>query len=85
MARTIWSLRRAQTRFNRVTAAARRAPQTVTVHGKPRVVVVDASEFARLQRLATAAIPSFAELLLAIPKGDGEFERIEFTPRDVDF
>jgi antitoxin Phd len=65
-------------------SAARLAPQTVTIHGKPIVVVVEAREFARLKRQATAT-PSFVDLLLAMPKDDGEFERIEVSPRDVEF
>jgi antitoxin Phd len=80
-----WSLQDAKNRFSAVVEAAKRAPQTVTKHGKPAVVVVDASEFARLRRLEMLHAPSFTEHLLAIPKGDWELERLEFEPRDVDF
>ena len=80
-----WSLQDAKNRFSAVVEAAKRAPQTVTKHGKPAVVVVDASEFARLRELDRQQPRSFVEHLLAIPKGDWELERLEFEPRDVDF
>ena len=65
--------------------AARRKPQTVTKHGKPAVVIVAADEYERLHKLEQLKAPSFAELLLAMPRGDVEFERIKAMPRDVDF
>jgi antitoxin Phd len=80
-----WSLQDAKNRFSAVVEAAKRAPQTVTKHGKPAVVVVDAAEFARLRGLDQQQPRSFAEHLLAIPKGDWELERLEFEPRDIDF
>jgi prevent-host-death family protein len=80
-----WSLQDAKNRFSAVVAAAKREPQTVTKHGKPAVVVVDAAEFARLRGLDRVQAPSLPELLLAIPKDDGEFERIDVVLRDVEF
>jgi antitoxin Phd len=80
-----WSLQDAKNRFSAVVTAAKREPQTVTKHGKAAVVVVDAAEFARLRGLDRLHAPSFPELLLAIPKGDWEIERLDFEPRDVDF
>lgn len=80
-----WSLQDAKNRFSAVVEAARRAPQTVTKHGKPAVVVLDAAEFARLRGLDRAQAPSLPELLLAIPKDDVEFDRIDVVPRDVEF
>jgi prevent-host-death family protein len=68
-----------------VVEAARSQPQTVTKYGKPAVVVVDAAEFARLRQLEKQQPRSFVEHLLSMPKDDGEFERLEFEPRDVDF
>jgi antitoxin Phd len=85
VAETSWSLQDAKNRFSAVVAAAKREPQTVTKHGKPAVVVVDAAEFARLRRLELLHAPSFTEHLLSMPKGDWEIERLEFEPRDVDF
>jgi PHD/YefM family antitoxin component YafN of YafNO toxin-antitoxin module len=57
----------------------------VTKHGKPAVVVVVADEYDRLRRLQQLKAPSFAEMLLAMPQGDIEFERLKATPRDVEF
>ena len=80
-----WSIQDAKNRFSEVVEAARRAPQTVTKHGKPAAVVVSADEFARLSKLEKLKMPSFKEHLLSIPKGDVEFERFEVEPRDVEF
>jgi antitoxin Phd len=66
-----WSVQDAKNRFSAVVEAARRRPQTVTKHGKPAVVVVDAREYERLRRLERAKAPSFAEALLAMPQGGG--------------
>jgi hypothetical protein len=60
----------------------RRAPQTVTKHGKPAVVVVDVLEYERLRHLERAKAPSFAEFLLTMPQDDGEFEREDIRLRD---
>ncbi len=79
-----WSVQDAKSRFSAVVAAARRGPQTVTKHGKPAVVVVDAREYERLRRLARGKAPSFAEALLAMPQDDGAFPRAKARPRDVD-
>ena len=70
-----WSVQDAKNRFSEVVEAARRAPQTVTKHGKPAVVVVGVAEYDRLQGLERAPALSFAELLLAMPQDDGEFPR----------
>lgn len=85
MAHATWSAQDAKNRFSAVMEAAHREPQIVTKHGKPSVVVIDADEFARLRGLDRAQAPSLPELLLAIPKDDEEFERIDVVPRDVDF
>ena len=67
MTRRSWSVQDAKNRFSEVVTAARRQPQTVTKHGKPAVVVVDAMEYERLRKLQHLKAPSFAELLLAMP------------------
>lgn len=85
MAQPTWSIQDAKNRFSEVVEAARRKPQTVTKHGKPAVVVVAAEEYERLHKLQQLKAPSFADLLLAMPQGDVEFERMKATPRDVDF
>jgi prevent-host-death family protein len=80
-----WSIQDAKNRFSEVVKAARRRPQTVTKHGKPAVVVVAADEYDRLRKLQHLKAPTFAEMLLAMPQCDAEFERLKVTPRDVEF
>jgi antitoxin Phd len=78
-----WSVQDAKNRFSEVVEAARRAPQTVTKHGKPAVVVVGVAEYDRLRRLERARAPSFADLLLAMPQDDGELPRDKVRMRDL--
>jgi prevent-host-death family protein len=80
-----WSLQDAKNRFSEVVEAARRKPQTVTKHGKPAVVIVDVDEYERLRRLQHLKAPTFAELLLAMPTGGEDFERLEGRMRDPGF
>lgn len=80
-----WSIQDAKDRFSAVVDAARRAPQTVTKHGKPAVVVVSAEEYERLRQLERLKAPTFADHLLAMPKDDGEFERLRARPRQTEF
>jgi prevent-host-death family protein len=82
MVRRNWSVQDAKNRFSEVVEAARRAPQTVTKHGKPAVVVMDVMEYERLQRLERAQAPSFAEVLLAMPQDGGEFPCGKVKMRD---
>jgi antitoxin Phd len=85
MRRQIWSVQDAKNRFSEVVEAARRKPQTVTKHGKPTVVIVAADEYERLRKLEHLKAPTFAELLLAMPTGGDEFERLEGRMRDPGF
>jgi prevent-host-death family protein len=85
MARHTWSVQDAKNRFSEVVEAARRKPQTVTKHGKPAVVVVAADEYERLHKLQQLKAPSFAEMLLAMPTGGEDFERLEGRMRDPGF
>ena len=85
MPRSSWSVQDAKNRFSEVVTAAQREPQTVTKHGKPAVVMVDASAFERLKKRARAKRPTLAEILLAIPKGGEEFERAALEMREFDF
>ena len=82
MSRRNWSIQDAKNRFSEVVEAARRAPQTVTKHGKPTVVVVDVMEYERLRRLERAQAPSFADVLLAMPQDDREFPRAKVRMRE---
>jgi prevent-host-death family protein len=83
MARPSWSLQNAKNRFSEVVEAARETPQTVTKHGKPAVVVLAADEYERLRTLQRLKAPNLGELLLAMPRGDIEFERLKSKPRTV--
>jgi antitoxin Phd len=85
MVRQTWSVQDAKNRFSEVVEAARRKPQTVTKHGKPAVVVVAAEEYQRLRKLEHLKAPTFAELLLAMPTGGEEFERLKARMRDPGF
>ena len=82
---TEWQLQDAKNKFSAVVEAAVAGdPQRVTKRGKPAVVVLGVNEYERLHRLEKAAAPAFADLLLAIPQGDEEFERLGLIPRPVD-
>jgi prevent-host-death family protein len=81
-ARSTWSVQDAKNRFSAVVEAAKREPQTVTKHGKPAVVVIDAAEYDRLRESERAKAPSFADALLAMPQDDREFPRAKARPRD---
>ena len=85
MPQSTWSVQDAKNQLSAVVEAARSEPQTVTKHGKPAVVVVDAVRFERLRRLEQANAPTFADMLLAMPRDDGEFERPDVQPRDFEF
>jgi antitoxin Phd len=85
MSRHSWSVQDAKNQFSAVVEAARRAPQTVTKHGKPAVVIVDAELYERLSKLEKAKAPSFKDHLLAMPQDGGTFERMDTKLRDVEF
>lgn len=85
MSRRSWSVQDAKNQFSAVVEAAKRAPQTVTKHGKPAVVIVDAADYERLRKLERAKAPSFKDHLLAIPRGGEDFERPEIEFRKIEF
>ena len=86
MSKTDWSLQDAKNRFSAVVEAAiKGAPQRVTRRGKPAVMVIAVEEYERLHQLEKAAAPTFADLLLAMPRDDGEFEQSPIRPREIDF
>ena len=81
----VWPLQDAKNRFSAVVdAALAGTPQRVTRRGKPAVVVVSVDDYERLRNLERAQAPSLAEMLLAIPQGDEEFERLQLEPRSFD-
>jgi antitoxin Phd len=85
MRRDTWSVQDAKNRFSEVVEAAQGKPQMVTKHGKPAAVVIAADEYERLRKLKHLKAPTFAEMLLAMPQCDVEFERLRADPRDIDF
>ncbi len=81
-----WRLQDAKNQFSKVVAAALHGkPQHVTRRGREAVVVVSADEYLRLEKFKTAALPSFVDHLLALPKDDMEFQRLPFNSREVEF
>jgi antitoxin Phd len=48
-------------------------------------VVVAAEDYARLRALEKAAQPSFVDHLLAMPRDDESFERIDAEPLGTEF
>lgn len=86
MSRASWPLQDAKNSFSTVVAAAEKGkPQLVTKHGRPAVVVVDAQTYERMATREKVNRPSLVDLLLAMPKDDIEFERIDAQLRDVQF
>ena len=83
MAPPSWSMQDAKSRFSEVIKAGQRAPQTVTKHGKPVVVVIGVAEYDRLRRFERARASSFADLLLAMPQDNGEFPHDQVRMRNV--
>ena len=83
---TEWKLQDAKNRFSEVVReAVAGSPQHVTRRGKPAVVVLATGEYERLSRVDAANAPTFAEMLLAIPRDDREFERLDAQLRPVGF
>lgn len=81
---TDWQLQDAKNRFSAmVDAALSGVPQRVTRRGKPAVVVLAVDEYERLCQLQKAQAPSLAEILLAIPQDDQEFDRLPLHDRSV--
>lgn len=79
-----WQLKDAKARLSEVLQCAEERPQTVTVHGKPKAVVVSAAEFARLQQPQTGSV--LVELFDGSPlRGISiENDRIKAPVRDID-
>ena len=83
---TDWNLQDAKNRFSAVVREALAGyPQHVTRRGKRAVVVLAEAEYDRLRRLESATAPSLADMLLALPRDDGDFELLALDPRPVAF
>jgi prevent-host-death family protein len=80
----MWTLQDAKNRFSEVVDAALGGrPQEVSRRGKPAVVVLSASDYARLTAAAGQNRGRFADHLLSFPGGD--LPRARAKPRDVSF
>ncbi|MGK9237038.1 type II toxin-antitoxin system Phd/YefM family antitoxin [Inquilinus limosus] len=76
-----WQLQDAKNRFSEVVEKAlTEGPQRVTRRGRPAVVVIAEAEYEKLRKPGR----SFVEHLLAMPKVEIEFERVNPPSRDVD-
>lgn len=82
----MWSLQDAKNRFSAVVDAALAGqPQEVSRRGKPAVVVLSATDYARMRAAATEQRGSFVEHLLSFPGLAPLDERAQVAPRDVSF
>ena len=80
-----WHLQDAKNRFSAlVEAALGGEPQRVTRRGRPAVVVLAVEEYERLRLVERAKVPSLADLMLAMPQDDEEFERLPIVLRPLD-
>lgn len=84
MSQSTWSVQDAKNRFSTMVEAACREPQTVTKHGRPTVVVIDAAEYARLKQIEKMEAVPFTEHLLSLPADGGCFERLSGNLRELD-
>lgn len=70
----VWQLQEAKNKFSElVDRAVEGEPQVVTRRGRRAVVLVSATEYARLKGQASGHASDFVQHLLSAPKGD-------FTP-----
>lgn len=68
-----WALQDAKAKFSEVVRRARvEGPQTVTVHGQPAVVVMDAERYDRLD--IHRKYPTLYDLMQSCPVGPDEFK-----------
>ncbi len=76
-----WSLQDAKARFSElVRTCVAEGPQTVTLHGKPAVVVVPFDEFCRVNDTGG----SLKEFLLSAPRVDLDVPRSQDSAREID-
>jgi antitoxin Phd len=81
-----WRLQDAKNQFSKVVEAALHGePQHVTRRGRAAVVVLAAELYERFEKSQAIATPGFVDYLLMMPKDDGDFERLPFQEREVDF
>jgi prevent-host-death family protein len=82
-----WHLQDAKNNLSKVVQRAlSEGPQTITLRGKPAVIVIAADEYERLAQKT----PSLGEYLLSGPEWDDDFveevnRRSKIPSRDIDF
>lgn len=76
-----WQLQEAKNKLSQLVSEVDEGPQTITVHGRPRAVVLSMDEYRRLAK----AEGSLVDFFLASPlRGEElELERSKDTGRDV--
>ena len=67
---TTWQLQEAKNKFSEVVKRAKETPQTITLRGKPAVVVIDIDEYRKLKRPKM----TFLELMATCPPGAEELD-----------
>ncbi|MDD9827744.1 MAG: type II toxin-antitoxin system Phd/YefM family antitoxin [Deltaproteobacteria bacterium] len=77
-----WKLQDAKSRFSELVRDAESEPQVVTRRGKRTVVVLAADAYDRLRSRSARHAPDAIEVLLNIPEGDWEPERVPLRLRD---
>jgi antitoxin Phd len=79
-----WTLARAKDQLSEVIRqATSKGPQTISVRGKDKVVVLAKADYDRLA--APAAARTFKDFLLSIPSLEGvDLKRDHSFPRDID-
>lgn len=84
-----WALQDAKNKFSEVVnAACTGSPQVVTRRGKPTAVVLSMHDYENFLERSKAPLPSFAEFLLSMPKGEEVKEtapRQEIALREMEF
>jgi len=81
-----WRLQDAKNQFSKVVEAALQGePQHVTRRGREVAVVLAVEEYERLAQINKTSALGFVEHLLMLPKDNGEFERLPFELREVNF
>ena len=77
-----WKLHEAKDKFSSVVkAAASGDPQMVTKRGKPAVAVIAIDDYEELEHLRKATSASLPDLLLDMPQGSGELNRLDLHAR----
>lgn len=85
-----WKLQDAKNRLSEVVRAAEaQGPQTITVRGERKAVLMSVEDFQKIRHILENDQMNFTEFLLSIPQGGSDeeeiFERAKARSRDIDF